>query len=776
MCSLSAQHSGPLVLIPASITPRSPVAARLLIACMTMGATALVAQVVLTRELLSLFYGNELSVALVLAMWLVTVGAGSVLGSRLARRFQVPARAFGWSQAMIAGLMPAAVAIARWVQPATVGPAQVLGPGAMLLVSLEVLMPICLVVGFQFVIATRSAVPWRPPENGSAASAVAAVYALESAGAVLGGVVFHFWFAQHATPFQTLATFGLLNLVSAFLLLRPGLSLASRRMVLASISLLGSALMLLLVSGNQVEIAALRVSPRWSNLNPVALACSKHGAVVLAEQAGQVSFYQNGVLLFTSQDEYANEVAVHLLLLEHPRPRRVLVIGGGIAGLAAEVLEHPVTWLDCVELDPRVQQLAARWLPTSLSRVLRDSRLHLHTGDGRRFVRGVRGRYDAIIVDLPDPTTAALNRFYTAGFFREASAALTPTGLLAISLTGSEVQFSGAVGLAAATTDRTLAAVFADRLIVPGERMLFLGAKQSGVLTSDWRVLAKRLQLRGLQADFVNEVWLRDSLLPFRADLVRTAINSVADPRVNTDLNPISYYQQTRIWLHQLSPTLAAPARFLSRVSVWWALAFPALAALTAVLTRGRRREAAAVLFAAAAMGGFGLVAEVLALLTLQSSSGYLYYALAALMASFMAGLALGAALLGRRELDRTGRWRLLILVLCTATAACLLQPALLQALLARPGLAPAVLGLVLLWAGFLVGATFPISVALYSREREASVAGGVIYAADLLGSAGAAVVAGVVAVPVLGVAGTSFATALYLGAALVLVLPNVRG
>ncbi len=69
----------------------------------------------------------------------------------------------------------------------------------------------------------------------------------------------------------------------------------------------------------------------------------------------------------------------------------------------------------------------------------------------------------------------------------------------------------------------------------------------------------------------------------------------------------------------------------------------------------------------------------------------------------------------------------------------------------------------------------FPIAVALYRWAPTAAAGGGAIYAADLIGSAGAAVFAGGFAVPLLGVMGTAQFTALLLAAALVLALPLLR-
>jgi spermidine synthase len=739
-----------------------------------MGFMTLIAQVVLTRELLGLFYGNELSIAFVLAVWLIAVAAGSAIGFRLRRLGPTSERMLGWSQLAAAAMLPVSLATARRVQPSSLVPGQVLGPGAMLLVSLETLAPICLLVGTQFVTAVAAVGAQRGLQRGSAISPAALTYAMEAAGSALGGLAFHIWAGQHMGPFATLAAISVLTLASACALLRPNFSPAGLR-ALAPACLLAGVLVLLGVRSREAEISTLRASPRWSNVNPIASAASRYGAIVVARQAGQVSLYQNGVLLFTSQDEYIDECAVHLPMLEHAAPRRILVLGGNLAGLAREALKHGVARIDCLELDPKVLESVQRWFSPSSLRVLQDPRVNLHIGDGRIFVRRAHSVYDVIIVNLPDPTTAAINRFYTAGFFEEARRALAPNGVFAIGLTGSEVQLTGPVQLAAATVDRTLAAAFPDRLIVPGERMLFLAAARAGTLTSDWRVLSDRFIRREIHADFVNQVWLRDAFLPLRAELVREAISEVPNPPLNTDLNPISYYHQTRIWLAQLSPWLSRPARLLSRMSVWWAMAAFALAALIAGISRGTRRRAAAIVIAAATMGAFGIVTEVVALLVLQSACGYLYHAMAIVMAAFMAGLAAGALLPAVRETQGTAFPPLLIALLAMATGASLLLPGLAQAALHHPGLALPALAVLLLCTGCLVGAAYPVLTVLYGRGRDVSAAAGAVYAVDLVGSAGAALLVGIVAVPLLGLAGVSLATAICLGAALLLTAISVR-
>ncbi len=53
---------------------------RLSLAVVAFGATSIVAQVILLRDFLSAFYGNELVIGIILANWMIITGAGSFLG------------------------------------------------------------------------------------------------------------------------------------------------------------------------------------------------------------------------------------------------------------------------------------------------------------------------------------------------------------------------------------------------------------------------------------------------------------------------------------------------------------------------------------------------------------------------------------------------------------------------------------------------------------------------------------------------------------------------
>lgn len=756
-----------------------------------LGFTSIVAQVVLTRELLDLFLGNELSIALVLSAWLVCVALGGAAGTLLRAARQTAAGAIPWVQLAIAVILPAAVLVARIVSFGGTASGQAPGVSAILAVSLLVLAPVCVLIGVQFVFLCRAAPADAAslPGQGQAGSGlvhVGRIYALEAVGAIAGGLVFHFYMAERLGALQNMMLLGGANWLGAAGLNwragRPGAKFAA---ALAALCVLVVGVIAARDARHLAgwEMATLQASPKWRHTTLRQELPSKYGNLVVTENEGQVALYQSGVLLFTSQDQESNEALAHSALLQHPNPQRVLLIGGGAAGLAGEILKHGVGRLDYVELDPRIIALAKAWLPPRLVGALADPRVHVHLADGRLFVKHTNLSFDVVIVDLPDPTTALLNRFYTTEFFSEVARGMNPGGVLLTALTSSEAYMGSAMRLATASVYDSLRAVFADTLVVPGERLLFLASKERGRLSGDWRLLAQRMRERNLRCHFVTPRSFEEMLLPFRRERLLSSLREAARQSVggpNHDLAPVAYHYQMVLWSQQMSPRAAGMLERARALSLWWFLPLILVALAWAACAPRRWSRPTAAIVGMAAMGAFGLGGEFVAFLIFQAARGYLYHQLGILFALFMGGLAAGAFWATRRSASAQGwteRWLFLSLA-CAGALAAALSPAAIACVRWETATTP-VISIFLVVAGFVDGSAFPAAVGVYaSRSGSAAAAwraGGLIYAADVAGSALGGLMVATMLVPVLGISGASFALALAMLAAALLATPLLR-
>jgi len=194
-----------------------------------IGFTAVIAQVVLMRELLVVFYGNELALGVMLANWLLWTALGASLLGRWAMRSSHPRKLVAGLEALLAFALPLTLLAVR----ASKGfcqsiPGEIPGPGPMFLTSCVTLSVFCVISGGLFAAGSRL---FTDELGVSIARATGAVYLLEAAGSGVGGVLAGLALVRLSNPFWITAVLGVLNLLAAWRLLA---SVIPRRRALAA--------------------------------------------------------------------------------------------------------------------------------------------------------------------------------------------------------------------------------------------------------------------------------------------------------------------------------------------------------------------------------------------------------------------------------------------------------------------------------------------------------------------------------------------------------------
>jgi len=92
-------------------------------------------------------------------------------------------------------------------------------------------------------------------------------------------------------------------------------------------------------------------------------------------------------------------------------------------------------------------------------------------------VKESKSGYDVVIVDLPDPESVQINRFYTKEFFQEVSKILKPKGVFSISLAGGENLLSPEAQSLNSVTYNTLSEAFEHLFIVPGATQYYIASR-----------------------------------------------------------------------------------------------------------------------------------------------------------------------------------------------------------------------------------------------------------------------------------------------------------
>ncbi len=785
-------------------------------AVLTYGLFCQVGQALLFRELFTIFQGNELSFGIIFSVWLLWTGWGS--------RWQARRIETGYSSKALLGqgiavalLLPltlGAVRLLRGILPVPFG--GMLSLFDILSISLLVMSPVCFLIGSLFVLLARS---WREAVQGTDTRIGGKTYIAESVGTAIGGLGFSLFLVHLGSPFQiALGSSLLLGIALLFLYkgsairIFPSLSpLQAALQGTACIALTGLGLWLV----HRADDLSLKW--QWTVGNPDAQVLgyksSRYGLLTVTKREKQVSVYQSGQILFTmaapdleeqgkrihaeEQTAFEEQSALqfaHLSLLQHPSPQKVLLIGGGLRGTLRGILSHPISYLDYVELDPALLDLVVPYAPEKTQRALQDPRVHLYLGDGRQFLRSSSLQYDCIVLDLPDPTTATLNRFYTVEFFALAASRLSRDGVLSFYSTSTPELRGTAIANRNATLYHTLRAVF-PRVLAVGEHTLYFFATLSaeGIPQSP-HILIERFQHRILNAEgispfFLENLYLEGPLLrtnwilhshgrearsaffpPQRGPLIlppleeqkATVLLPVQEQYfINSDFRPIGYFHSLHFWSSLTRQDQSRFLSFLLPIKPFWGI--PALFLPFLILfllhLRGFLLKINfqnlplryAITFCVFTTGISTMSMQVALLFAFQTQYGFVYEMIGFITALFMIGLALGTSLSQKYMKELTSLSALARIQFGLGIFATLIG-IILPHVSGSPAWVFVGFSLLTLFSGGLNGADFPLAAAsLFKIQKTVDRATGFVYGAELWGACLGGLVAGIVLAPILG-------------------------
>lgn len=147
----------------------------------------------------------------------------------------------------------------------------------------------------------------------------------------------------------------------------------------------------------------------------------------------------DGAIQTTQKDEFIyHEMLTHPVLLACPNPKNVLIIGAGDGGVLREVLKHKVKRAYLVEIDAEVINVSKKYLGSICKDAFaKDKRVEIIIGDGAKFIRETKEKFDLVIIDSPDPIGVA-KVLFSKKFYQDIFNILTPRGMM-IRQTGSTI-------------------------------------------------------------------------------------------------------------------------------------------------------------------------------------------------------------------------------------------------------------------------------------------------------------------------------------------------
>jgi spermidine synthase len=726
--------------------------AKVRFALLLMGFTSLIVQTLLIREFLISFYGNELTIGLILANWIILEAFGSGLINPLSLKSKRPYLVYCLLQTAIAVYLPVAIYLIRDVKNIlglTAG--EGIGILPIFFSSLCILAPLSIFDGAQFPFGCRmlSDIEKKPVESAGK------VYILEAMGFILAGPIFTYLLITRINSFAIAFLLGAVNLFSAALLLRKRLSESSSRTLFVLIGGLFF-LSVYFFFGQAGKFHRYSLDKQWPNQKLLTYQNSIYGNLAVSESKNQYTFYSDGIPIIASPlpDITGVEEFAHFSMLAHPEAQNVLLLGGGAGGIIKEILKHPIKKMTYTELDPLLIKLV-RDFPTPLTQEeLSDQRLEIKYIDARRFLHITKSRYDLVILHLPMPSTLQLNRFYTQEFFQEVKSVLSEDGLFCFGLPGSLSYLNPQLRKLNGSILATLEDVFGRVNIIPGDFNLYLASKTSFQLSP--QVFLSRLRERHIQTRLLSKFHLEYRLAPYWLDWFKDSLADYRRIRRNSDLLPSGTFYSIAYWNSAFSSRMQGLFNGLDNLNFSIIIFYLCLGTLGALLLKRfiLRLKKFSIGFAIATTGFVGMSFNLIFIYAYQSFYGFVFSHLALLVTAFMTGITLGGWVMTKRLSrikDDFGAFLKIELILAGFCLAVWLLPQYLKYL--KPGTEFSYLFFVLsALAGSLVGLEFPLANKIYGKAQTYTTSAGFLYGLDLFGAWLAALIVSSAFVPVIGI------------------------
>jgi spermidine synthase len=673
-----------------------------------LGYVSMMAQLVLLRESIKSFHGNELVIGIFLAIWMILTALGSHVGNSYSSVLTLrgPVRLL-----ILLGALPLLIHILLILEKRFF-----FLPGyqaGLLEMTISIMLLTVLftgISGFLFGYVSK--------KMGSLTSRSSA-YRLDALGSLAGGILFSLILVHLLNNLQQLTLLFLITTLTVLWIFKYPKPKAKKWILILSGTVV---LALSLIPGTVHKIEGLR----FRQEHVLRIKDTPHGNLTFTSRNEQVTGYMDGNPVLSAADLTRTEESVHFAALQHPDPRSFLLLGGGLTGYIGEAAKYRPDRIDYCEADPWIYRLGRIFFPET-----EFGNLHFIPKDGRSWLmKSVNQSYDVVISTAGDPITIGWNRYFTVEFYEQVKRHLNPDGIFCMRLStgGNYVSNEGIMLLG--INYHTLKQVFPHVLLVPGSSTYFIASELP--LSLDYPALLSQHQI---PTTYVHPDYLDPMQLLFDSEQLSERIKNER-PVINKDLRPSLFFAsltglESRMGQHALGITGIIASLLLVLL---WFLYNPVKSAMY--------------------ISGFtGAGMQMLLIMVMQSFYGFAYLVAPLMITIFMGGIVLGtlgwAKIWKKPSIPNLSSLTVLMALLSAFGFLLLKVDVPFQSGL--PG--QLILGFLNLITGTLVGAVFALAVNL--NGKSSSYNPGILYSADLTGAALGTLLPVVFLLPLIGVMNT---------------------
>lgn len=757
------------------------------------GFIAITAQTILLRELLVVALGNEIIFGIFLANWLMGIFFGSLLGGWIGTKTNKIREVFLTSLVLMIVMIPLAITLIRNLYQLTGTLAGTyIDFFEIFTFSTFIILPVAFFIGFTFPLASNLKKEDKHL-SGKKISLMAKVYIFEALGFLCGGFLTSFFLIGSFNSYRIISLVVLPLLI--FLAINTK-KLGHTFLFYLIICLLVLDFYSLHIHGGSTILNQITIENRWHSISRSKLVYtvdSKFQNIAIGQNYEQFNVYCNGQFSSIFPEKNDQTIMAAHLISQHPNPKNILIIGEAISGLAQQLLKYNINKITSIEIDAKLVNAIKIYLPDSEKKILSDKRLSLKIKDGKKWIKsriknqGEADLFDIIFLNISEPSTLFLNRYYTVEFYQDLSRVLKTKGVLGLRVTSSENYAQGFVSNYTTSLYNTLKKLFPNIIIAPGEKNFFFASKISGIISDSPEVLASRYKNTGVAPRKLGLIF-RSIYPPEKTAFIKKFLESNKSNILNTNEKPISlfYYNKILGWINNKKTEnffnffeKQDLTNLVMFILVMFSLRLLYLLIKSKMMKGKQKKRDTDLSFHITLCtlngGFFGLSVELLIIYSFQNIYGYVYQIIGFIIALFMAGLPVGALLstkiLKSAKCSRKNQIAFLLIIQTIMIIVSLAFPQMLKFFNEFYTISNILFFILTIIIGIIIGAIFPLAISLHLNGKfRMEKTAGIINAADHLGAALGAFFSGAILLPILGLikcsqvlAAFSFFTALLL-------------
>ncbi|MBS3053496.1 MAG: methyltransferase domain-containing protein [Candidatus Aenigmarchaeota archaeon] len=152
--------------------------------------------------------------------------------------------------------------------------------------------------------------------------------------------------------------------------------------------------------------------------------------IIKSKQFGKILFLDGDIQSSQYDEHVYHECLVQPAMLQHPNPKKVLILGGGEGATLREVLKHKsVEKAVMIDIDEELVKICKEHLPEWHQESFDDKRAEILFMDAFKYLKETEEKFDVIIEDLLSPDLEASEALFRKELFTGIKNALAKDGI-----------------------------------------------------------------------------------------------------------------------------------------------------------------------------------------------------------------------------------------------------------------------------------------------------------------------------------------------------------